>query len=84
MTVPPNYAVVCRTCDTTLWQSDTHPGDDHDGQAVATQWANRNCRRGDCPNTTTATQARQRQRPLVHADLEPLLARLAQLEKGRP
>jgi hypothetical protein len=81
--VPPNYAVTCHTCTLTLWSSNDYPGDGHDGQAIATKFADKTCPRNDCPHKTAAVTERRKQRPVVVGDLESILARLAALE-ARP
>ena len=76
----PQYGVSCRTCAKTIWEGDDQPDN---GQTIATEWADRRCRRKDCPHTTDAIRAAHRHRPVTFADLEPILDRLAALEGNR-
>ena len=79
--VPPNYAVTCRTCDTCVWQSDDHPGPDHDGQVIATRWADVTCRRPDCPHTSAAIEQARLAAPVPRSEMEAMQTRIAQLEE---
>lgn len=57
-----NYRVACLGCETTVYEGDAPPDD---AQGLLTGFADTQCPRGgvDCPNTTTAVEEREEQRP---------------------
>jgi hypothetical protein len=73
----PNMVVTCYTCVTAVAMGN----DITDGQPHLTEYADRSCKRDDCPHKTAAVEARKRQQPATLADLDALKTRVSALER---